>query len=227
VIGAEAARHGLAGTAVDGRHGDAVLAVDRDRHVDAVQRQVGDRRGDRDRVLAAVVVLPDQFLRDAVEVQRVVGLALGEADAAQALEQFLGLDVLVAGEGDLVDGRIGKLNPDLFTEYTGNIIRTVATQPFQNNTQSIFVPSIELTVESGVGNLVVSNPVIAMDRSVDGKTWSDQRSRELGKVGEYSRRAIWRRNGRASRFEVFRFTLSDPVRPVIIQLNADILPGAK
>jgi len=129
--------------------------------------------------------------------------------------------------GDQIDGRIGKLNPDLFDEYSNNIIRTVATQPFQNNMQSIFVPSIELTIESGVGNTDVLNPVIAMDRSVDGKTWTDQRNREMGKIGEYNRRAIWRRNGRASRFEVFRFTLSDAVKPVIIQLTADIIPGAK
>lgn len=129
--------------------------------------------------------------------------------------------------GDQVDGRIGKLNPDLYTEYGNNIIRIVATQPFQNNMQSIFVPSIELTVESGVGNTNSVDPVIAMDRSQDGKTWSDQRLRKIGKVGEYSRRAIWRRNGRASRFEVFRFTLSDPVKPVVIQLTAEIVPGAK
>lgn len=129
--------------------------------------------------------------------------------------------------GDTIDGRIGKVNPDLYTEYGGPIIRTVATQPFQNNMQSIFVPSIELTVESGVGNSSVENPVISMDRSVNGKTWSDARMRELGKIGEYNRRAIWRRNGRASRFEVFRFTLSDAVKPVIIQLTAEIVPGAK
>ena len=34
---------------------------------------------------------------------------------------------------------------------------------------------------------------------------------------------IWNRNGRASRFELFRFTMSDPVKPVFIQLTADIL----
>ena len=129
--------------------------------------------------------------------------------------------------GDIIHGRIGHLNPYLFTEYEVAIIRTVATQPFQNNMQSIFVPSLELTVESGVGNSSVVDPVIAMDRSVDGKTWSDQRLRKLGKIGEYNRRAIWRRNGRASRFEVFRFTLSDAVKPVIIQLTANIVTGAK
>ena len=129
--------------------------------------------------------------------------------------------------GDTIDGRIGKLNPDVYTEYSGTIIRSVATQPFQNNMHSFFVPSIELTVESGVGNANSANPVIAMDRSIDGKTWSDKRMRELGKIGEYNRRAIWRRNGRAARFEVFRFTMSDSVKPVIIQLTAEIIQGTK
>jgi len=39
--------------------------------------------------------------------------------------------------------------------------------------------------------------------------------------------AIWRRNGRAARFEVFRFTMSDSVKPVIIQLTAEIIQGTK
>lgn len=129
--------------------------------------------------------------------------------------------------GDTIDGRIGKLNPDLFTEYSANIIRTVATQPFQANMVSISVPMLELTVESGVGNAAVTDPVIAMDRSKDGKTWSDQRLKPLGKQGEYDRRAIWYRNGRAGRFEVFRFTLSDAVKPVIIQLVGDLIQGVK
>jgi hypothetical protein len=88
---------------------------------------------------------------------------------------------------------------------------------------SFFVPSIELTVESGVGNTTVVDPQISMERSRDGKTWSDPRSRSIGKVGEYDRRAVWRRNGYVNRFEIFRFTLTDQVKPVIIQLTADIV----
>ena len=129
--------------------------------------------------------------------------------------------------GDSVDGRIGRIDPLVYTEYGSAIIRRVATQPFQNELRAIFVPSIELTVESGVGNTDVVDPVITMDRSKDGKTWSDARSRAIGKVGEYSRRAIWRKNGRAARFEIFRFTLTDAVKPVILQLNAQIIGGAK
>lgn len=129
--------------------------------------------------------------------------------------------------GDLIDGRIGSLDFDVYTEYENPIIRRVSTQPFQNNMQSVFFPSLELTVESGVGNQDVVDPVITLERSRDGKTWDDPRPRSIGKIGEYNRRAIWRRNGRASRFEIFRFTLSDAVKPVIIQLTANIIGGDK
>jgi len=129
--------------------------------------------------------------------------------------------------GDIVDGRIGEMDSDVYTEYGNTITRVIATQPFQNNMKSVFFPSLELTVESGVGNTDVEDPQIVLERSVDGKTWSGSIARGLGKIGEYSRRAIWRRNGRAARFEIFRFTLTDAVKPVIIQLSADIVGGDK
>ena len=71
------------------------------------------------------------------------------------------------------------------------------------------------------------DPQITLERSSDGKTWSGPIARSIGKIGEYARRAIWRRNGRASRFEIFRFTLTDAVKPVIIQLTANIIGGDK
>jgi hypothetical protein len=129
--------------------------------------------------------------------------------------------------GDIVDGRIGELDAEVYTEYGNTITRTIATQPFQNNMQSVFFPSLELTVESGVGNAAVEDPQIVLERSLDGKTWTGAIARGLGKIGEYNRRAIWRRNGRAGRFEVFRFTLTDAVKPVIIQLTANIIGGDK
>jgi len=125
--------------------------------------------------------------------------------------------------GDLVDGRIGLLGQNVYTEYDTEIRRTIVTQPFQNNMDSFVLPELELTVESGVGNSSAVNPKVGLERSVDGKIWSDARYRSIGKVGEYNRRVIWNRNGRASRFELFRFTISDPVKPVFIQMTADIV----
>lgn len=128
--------------------------------------------------------------------------------------------------GDSVDGRLGEYSPAVLTEYGGSIQRRVASQPFQNNMKPFFVTSLELTMEAGVGNAEAPDPSIRMDRSRDGgKTFVDDRTRRIGRVGEYGRRTIWRRLGRASRFEVFRFTLSDPVKPVIIQLTADLHGG--
>lgn len=124
--------------------------------------------------------------------------------------------------GDIIDGRVGRLDPDVYTEYGEPIRRSVVTQPFQENMEAFVVPEIEMTVESGVGNSDAVDPQIGMSRSKDGKTWSDTRYRSLGKIGEFDHRPIWRRNGRASRFELFRFTMSDPVKPVLIQLTADI-----
>lgn len=128
--------------------------------------------------------------------------------------------------GDSQDGRIGDMSTDYLTEYDNNIIRVVATQPFENTGNSFLVPYLELVMESGTGNDEVADPQIRMSRSTDGgKTWGDERSRNIGRVGEYDRRTIWRRNGRASRFECFRFTMSDACKPVILQLVADITTG--
>ena len=125
--------------------------------------------------------------------------------------------------GDSLDGRIGELSLSVYKEYGLPIVRRVATQPFQNNMRPFMVPSLELTMESGVGDSETPDPKVRMERSKDGKTWSDSRTRNIGKVGEYDKRTIWRRLGRVSRFELFRFTLSDPVKPVIMQLTADIV----
>jgi hypothetical protein len=125
--------------------------------------------------------------------------------------------------GDLADGRVGLLGQNIYTEYGEKIRRAIVTQPFQNNMESFVLPEIELTVESGVGNSSAVDPQVGLERSVDGKLWSDARYRSIGKVGEYNRRVIWNRNGRASRFELFRFTISDPVKPVFIQMTADIV----
>jgi hypothetical protein len=124
---------------------------------------------------------------------------------------------------DSQDGRVGSLDPRVFDEYGVEIVRRMATQPFQNNMQSFTVPKLELTIESGVGNDAVPNPKIRLDISQDGKTFGDDRTRPMGKKGEFGRRVIWRRNGRTARFDIFRFTLSDAVSPTVIQLTADIL----
>ena len=124
--------------------------------------------------------------------------------------------------GDSEDGRIGEMSLDYYDEYGEEIIRSVSTLPFSNQSKPVSFPYLELTMESGVGTYTL-DPKVTLERSLDGKTWTAPRIRSFGKLGEYQRRAVWRRNGRAARFEAFRFTISDPVKVVISKLEADVV----
>lgn len=120
---------------------------------------------------------------------------------------------------DLVDGRIGELDPDEYGEYGEDILRPVSFQPFSAGGNSIRIPILELTMESGVGNTDVPDPKISLAISKDAKTFKYERVRKIGKIGEYEQRIFWRKNGRYPRLVVFRLLLSDQVKPVIIKLE--------
>ena len=129
--------------------------------------------------------------------------------------------------GDSQDGRIGEVSLDYYDEYGSEIIRELATAPFSNQGNSVFVPNLELTMEAGVGDFETRDPQIRLSISKNGKTYKDELSRNMGRVGEYEKRTIWRRLGRFSRFVVFKFKMSDKVKPVIIKLEADMQGGSK
>jgi hypothetical protein len=126
--------------------------------------------------------------------------------------------------GDSQEGIIGELDIDTYTEYDNRIQRIASTPNFTEQLKSVRVPEIELTLESGSGNELESNPKVGMDYSDDGgKTFEYERLRSTGKIGEYNKRAIWRKNGRFPRFRILRFKLSDPVKPSVIKLTARIV----
>lgn len=127
---------------------------------------------------------------------------------------------------DNQSGRIGELDYDVYTEYGTSITRIVATAPFHSQGRRVTVAEMEITCESGVGNTVDpgEEPFITRSISDDGGfTFGNETSRSLGKQGEHTKRQIWRREGQFSRSRVYRFSISDPVKPVIIKLEAEIV----
>lgn len=127
--------------------------------------------------------------------------------------------------GDSQDGRIGVIGVDTFTEYDEEIIRTIAIRPLANLGDALAITQVEATFESGVGDLVTTDPQIRLETSNDGHSYNDELSRAIGKVGQFFRRAIWYRLGRFPRFAVFRFIMSDPVKPSFIKLEINIRGG--
>jgi hypothetical protein len=73
-------------------------------------------------------------------------------------------------------------------------------------------------MEAGVGKTTGqgSDPIIMLQVSKDGgHTWGNEIWVPFGKIGEYRRRAVWRRLGR-SRDWVFKFRVTDPVKTVFV-----------
>jgi hypothetical protein len=142
--------------------------------------------------------------------------------------------VIVSAYGKLYVGDnygpwVSELTPDSYEDSvdTGYPLRRVwTTQPFQNNMKTLFVASVELTVESGTGDATTPNPQMTLEISRDGgQTFEAGRDRPIGAAGVYSSRAIWPRCGRFARFAVFRFSTSENVRVTAIQLTADVVGG--
>lgn len=125
--------------------------------------------------------------------------------------------------GDANDGRIGFLDDSNLTEYDSPIFRSAATQPFSQDGLPIFAGELEPTFESGTGSTLGqgSNPVVRMDFSDNGgRTFENETKREIGKIGEYQRRSIWRKQGRFPVSRTMRFTITDPVVANLIKITA-------
>lgn len=123
--------------------------------------------------------------------------------------------------GDSRDGRVGILDIAEYQEYGENIIRVFSPPPVTNKGKSFRIAQIELTMEAGVGN-GVPEPMVSMAISEDLKTFKYERSRKIGAIGRYGQRTIWRKLGRVPRFCIFKFRISDPIKPVVLKLEADI-----
>jgi hypothetical protein len=128
---------------------------------------------------------------------------------------------------DTEDGRMGKLD-DVFTEYGETIYQERTSQPYMIDGSSQYWSENELFMETGTGltSGQGSDPQIRMSYSDDGgRTFSAERARSFGKIGEYNKRVVWRRLGRVPFNRVVRFTNSDPVKANILKMEGTLEEG--
>ena len=189
------------------------------------------------------ITLPDTtFVFDQInqrwhERKSIMGAEVTQCRAASMVTAFG--RVLV---GDLQSGKIGHLDEDSRTEYGFVMRRFVTSKPFDNLGNSLRVASLEAVVESGVGlvnDVVVGSGttelgiITTVQGGKDPKitlSWSDDggynfvgdRSRSMGKIGEYKARPIWTRLGRFPRSRVIKLEVTSPTKATIIKVEADI-----
>lgn len=130
--------------------------------------------------------------------------------------------------GDYQNGNIYEIDLDTYTD-NGDIIRRVRTGPhIHQDRKRLFFHEFEVDIERGVGLQTGQGiePYAFLQWSDDGgMTWSHEYWDHFGRVGKYKTRLHWHRLG-FSRDRVFRITVADPNKLILIAARADITKEA-
>jgi hypothetical protein len=129
---------------------------------------------------------------------------------------------------DYRNGKIYKLDPNVYTNNGETLPFEVTSKHIWNDDKEIGISQIQVDIQSGVGLATGqgSNPQIMLSVSRDGGTsFTNIAWASMGKVGEYTKRVIWRNLGGAKDW-VLRLRITDPVKRVITGASAEIENGA-
>lgn len=140
---------------------------------------------------------------------------------AGQLEQHLGQCVTYAfGKqlvGDRRNGNIYEMSLGYYDDAGDEIVSERIFTHLSDMDKRIRYNALEISLETGVGNLTGSgqDPLISMQLSKDGaRTWSDWFTTEMGKVGEYLTKVVFRRLGVAEQM-TFKIRISAPVKKAL------------
>lgn len=134
--------------------------------------------------------------------------------------------------GDYQNGNVYAFDLDIYADNGGiqKWLRTWRALPTgQNNLRRTAQHAMQLDIETGVGlNLGQgSDPQLMLRWSDDGgHTWSSEHWTSAGKIGQYYRRAFWRRLGMTMKLRdrVYEVSMTDPVKTYIMGAELLISP---
>lgn len=134
--------------------------------------------------------------------------------------------------GDYRNGNVYALDLNTYTE-NGNVVYRIRQSPHVSESLNrMFYKLLEVDFQFGVGlpnngtnSLSSVDPRVTLEISNDGgETWGNAIYASLGKIGKYKTRARWQRLG-SSRDRVFRVTVTEPVRVVMLSAMLDVEVG--
>jgi hypothetical protein len=125
---------------------------------------------------------------------------------------------------DYRTGKLYYLDPEHFTDNGEEIARELITPHFfaADSFNKLHIYRLRLDMEQGTGLVTGqgSNPQIMLQVSRDGGfAYGNEMWTSFGRMGEYNKRAEWRRLG-VSRNFVFKFRITDPVKVIFIAAAA-------
>ncbi len=128
--------------------------------------------------------------------------------------------------GDWQNGNIYEMRSDVYQDNGLPLVSMRTSQHVfdKKGMENIFIRRLVLDMETGVGDGAAQQggmePQAGLAWSDDGgHTWSNEYWASMGAAGRYRTRVIWRRLG-WSRDRIFRVSISDPVKRVLIGADA-------
>lgn len=127
---------------------------------------------------------------------------------------------------------IGTLSKGVYTEYGQTVDREFSGYYLENRNGPLFIDSVELVAESGVGNewtsstTVDRNPSVELEISDDGgRTFFSVGTRQLGSYLDYRVRTKWEALGMAETTRLFKFSMNADVKAVFQRLLVSLEAG--
>ena len=123
---------------------------------------------------------------------------------------------------DYESGDIYQLDMDTYTDNGQPIRREVCSRHIRADGNELYLDQLALEFETGVGNAVVPNPVVTLRVSRDGgRTFGPEKTKPLGAVGKFIRRARFKRLGSSTDIVVM-IAVTDAVKFVLANGSATI-----
>lgn len=148
------------------------------------------------------------------------------------LNRWRGEHFMKFGESRVVGGYnagvVYRMDPDLFDEAGDHLVMTLRTPPTHKYPNHISVDRLFVDAIPGVGlnssDEALSNPEIMMRASVDsGKTWSNEMTAPVGKIGAFATRVVFDCLGQAEEDGmIFEVSMSAAVVRGITGMAADL-----
>lgn len=121
--------------------------------------------------------------------------------------------------GDRLSGLVGELDLELFTEY-GNLMKAKRTSPVVHAEQKeFFTDRLEFLMETGFTDQQGYEPIVNLRWSDDGGvTFGNWVKENIGKIGEYQERVVFRRLGQSVN-RVYDLEMTADVRRILIDCD--------
>jgi hypothetical protein len=173
--------------------------------------------------------LPDRTLVYDLTASKIVGEAVWHilSSSVTELSSYRARDVIFCYDkwqiADTTSNRLGVLDNTISTHFGDTTIWEFSTSIGYNESRGVLFKKLELVALTG-RNQGFEEAVISTSYSLDGRSWSQDRTINAGKAGDRLKRLVWWRQGTMRNTRIQRFRGDSNAYIAVSRLEADLEP---